>query len=132
MEENLRRSSYKLLLIILKFIPMITAFCYLLNTLLSYFNIDAAFLSILGGMSVLPWLFILLATYVFRFCNYHRMFLYYILVSDCISLYDFYVGIPIEDIDTILLQVVIAGIFLFLILYMYVRNHKKIVREVTG
>ena len=110
---------------------MITAFCYLLNTLLSYFNIDAAFLSILGGMSVLPWLFILLATYVFRFCNYHRMFLYYILVSDCISLYDFYVGIPIEDIDTILLQVIIAGIFLFLILYMYVRNHKKIVREVT-
>ena len=57
------------------------------------------------------------------------MFLYYILVSDSISLYDFYVGIPIENIDTILLQVVIAGVFLFLILYMYVRHHKKVIRK---
>lgn len=43
-EDHLRRSSHKALLIILKFIPMITALGYALNILLACFGIDAAYL----------------------------------------------------------------------------------------
>lgn len=126
-EEKLpvRRKSHKLLLVILKVIPVITAFCCLLNTLCSYFGIDASLLSMFSGMSLLSWLFVLIATYVFRFCIYHRMFLYYILVSNILSIYDFYVGLPVSVIGSIMIQLVISGIFLFLILYFYVKCNKK-------
>lgn len=130
-EENLRKNNYKLLLVILKIIPMVTALCYLANTVCSYFYIDAPIFSMLGGMSLFPWLFILLAAFVFKFCIYHRMFLYYVLVSDLVSIYDFYIGIPVSDIDTSLIQFSIAGIFLFLILYFYVKYHKKAIRKNT-
>ena len=130
-EENLRKSSHKLLLLILKVIPMVTAFYYVLNTIAAYFNIDMSALSMLGGMSLLPWLFILVATFVFKFCIYHRMFLYYIFTSDIVSIYDFYFGIPISNMETIMLQFCIIGIFLFLILYFYVKRHKKVIGKNT-
>lgn len=124
-EERLPRRSHKLLLIILKFIPMVTALCYFLNTVLSAFGIYAGFLSHISGMSLFPWLFILIATYVFKFCAYHRMFLWYILVSDIVNIIDYYVGIPVSTFGILALHFCIAGIFLSLILYLYVRHHKN-------
>lgn len=104
---------------------MVTALCYLLNTVLSAFGIYAGFLSHISGMSLLPWLFILIATYVFRFCVYHRMFLWYIIVSDVVNIIDYYIGIPISTFSIITLHFCITGLFLFLILYAYVKCHKK-------
>lgn len=128
-EETLQRRSHKLLLVILKFIPMVTALCYLLNTVFAAFGIYAGFLSHISGMSLLPWLFILIATYVFRFCIYHRMFLYYILVSDVVNIIDYYIGIPLSTFNILVLHFSIAGLFLFLILYLYVKHHKKPAEE---
>ncbi len=130
-EENLRRKSHRLLLITLKILPMVISLCYLLNTLFSYFCIDTSLLSMLSGMSLFPWIFILIATYVFKFCIYHRMFLYYILLSNILSIYDFYIGIPISNIETVMLHLIVFGIFLFLVLYFYVKRNKKIIRKDT-
>lgn len=124
-EVQLRKSNHKVLLLILKFIPMITALCYMLNVLLALFGIDAGFLSHICGMSLLPWLFIFVATIVFRFCIYHRMFLYYILASDMVNIIDYYIGIPISAANMIMVHFVLISIFLFLILYLYVKHHKK-------
>ena len=124
-EEKLERRSHKLLLIVLKFIPMVTALCYLLNTVFACFGIYPEFLSHIAGMSLLPWLFILIAAHVFKFCIYHRMFLYYILVSDIISVIDYYIGIPLDTYSIIAVQFAVAGMFLFLILYFYVKCNKK-------
>lgn len=124
-EDQLRRSSHKLLLVVLKFIPMITALGYFLNTLFAYFGIETPILSHLCGMSLLPWLFIMIAAYVFKFCIYHRMFLYYVFVSDVINIIDYYVGIPMSTYGIITLQFCVAGLFLFLILYAYVKCNKK-------
>jgi len=130
-EDQLRKSSHKLLLVVLKFIPMITAMCYLLNTALALIGIDAPVLSHICGMSLLPWLFILIATYVFKFCAYHRMFLYYILVSDIINIFDYYVGIPLSAYNMVMLHFNIAGIFLFLVLYHYVKCNKEAAGKIT-
>lgn len=130
-EERLPRRSHKLLLVVLKFIPMVTALCYLLNTVLSAFGIYAGILSHISGMSLLPWLFIMTATYVFRFCAYHRMFLWYILVSDVVNITDYYVGIPVSTFSLLAIHFCIAGLFLFLILYSYVKCHKSSAQEDT-
>lgn len=129
MEGNLKRSSHKALLLILKFIPMVTSIGYACNILLAYFGIDAAVLSHICGMSLLPWLFVLLATYVFRFCIYHRMFLYYILINDLLNIIDYYIGIPVSASSMIMIHMVVLCAFLFIILYLYVESHQKSVRE---
>ena len=124
-ERCVNKNSHKVLLGLLKVIPMLTALGYLLNTVLTYIGVDAYILSYLVGMSLFPWLFILLAAFVFRFCIYHRMFLYYILTIDCINIYDFYIGVPMSDLNLMKAHLVISGLFLFLILYLYVKCNKK-------
>lgn len=80
---------YKLLILMLKYIPMLISLVYVLNTALSYFYIDIPVLSNLAGMSILPWIFMYLSATVFRFCLYHKMFLHYILVTDIINIIDY-------------------------------------------
>lgn len=53
------------------------------------------------------------------------MFLYYILVTDIINIIDYYIGIPIEDLELLMIHGTIIGLFLFVILYLYVKNYKK-------
>ena len=85
--ESLRNKSlYKTLLILLKYIPIIIALFYIVNTLGALFGIDLPVLSNIAGMSLLTWVFMYLAALVFKFCIYHRMFLYYILVTDIINI----------------------------------------------
>ncbi len=128
-EENLSKSMCKLLILMLKYIPMVISLVYVLNTALSYFYIDIPVLSNLAGMSVLPWIFMYLASIVFKFCLYHKMFLYYILVTDMINIIDYYINIPVEDLELLMIHGTITGLFLFAILHLYVRNHKKPVNE---
>ena len=74
-------------------------FMTLLNSILSYFNIDLVILSYIGGVSLITILFIYIASYTFKFCEYHRIFLYYIVVTWIINIIDLYIGIPINDLE---------------------------------
>lgn len=130
MVENLKsKTLYKIELGLLKVIPMILALTALLNSILSYFGIDLYILSYIGGVSIFTMLFLYLSSYVFKFCEYHRMFLHYIVSTWIINIIDYYVGIPISDLEYLCLQIIIAGISLFIILYLYVRSHKKLTIE---
>ena len=129
-EERLRsKILYKVQLYLLKVIPMVMAFICLLNTVLSYYNIDLEFLSYVGSCSILMVVYLYISSYVFRFCEYHRMFLHYIVLNTAINTYDMYIGVPLSDRGIFTLYLSIAGIFLFIILYLYVKNHKKPITE---
>ena len=126
MEASLKsKALYKTGLILLKIIPMLLALCCLCNSILSYFNLDVCVLSYIGGISVIPLVFLYLASYMFRFCEYHRMFLHYIVVTWAINIYDYYYILPLSNLNYLCLQMIIAGISLFIILYLYVKSHKK-------
>lgn len=126
MAGNLNNKTlYKIFLLILKVIPMVISAIFLLNTILTYYYIDAAILSMVGGVSFFTLLFLYIPSYVFKFCNYHRMFIHYISLQWIINLIDYYIGIPINDISFMLLGLTIFGIFLFIILYLYVTSNKK-------
>lgn len=114
----MNKGIYKLELLMLKVIPMLLSAVYLLNTVLSYFCIDLPILSWIGGFSLLSWLFLYISSFAFHFCLYHRMFLYYIAVCNILSFVDYYYGIPISDRSFLLLNIIIAGLFLFIILYL--------------
>ena len=125
-EASLRsKALYKIQLYLLKVIPMVMAFICLLNSTLSYFDIDLPILSYIVGNSILTIVYFYITSYVLRFCSYHRMFMHYTTVTWIINIADLYVGIPIGDLPYLLIQLIVAGICLFLILYLYVKSHKK-------
>jgi hypothetical protein len=119
------KSLYKVELYLLKIMPMIIALAYLVNTVSSYLGIDLPILVSIAGMSLIPLVFMYISSYVFRFCEYHRIFLHYIAINDIINIYDWYIGIDISDKDLFVLNMSIAGISLFIILYLYVKSHKE-------
>lgn len=129
-EESSRLSDYhksKLFLGFLKILPMLMAAMYLENTILSYFYIESRFFSYMSSLGVIPWAFIMFASYRLRFCEYHRMFLWYILANNLICWVDEKYKLPINNWNYFLLHVTIAGVFLFLVLYFHqkCRKHKN-------
>lgn len=121
-EKSLERRTYKLMLGMLKVIPMLLAFLAILNTLFGFLGIDCSIISMLGGVSFLPLVFLYLASFVFKFCIYHRMFLHYILLNNILELVDYYVGIPVSTFNLFIVHVSLIGLFLFLVLYFYRRE----------
>ena len=126
--EKLRRNNilYKVLLIIIKYIPMVIALCYMLNTI---FYIEP--LSNIAGVSLLTWIFLYLSSIVFRFCVYHRMFLWYILIDDILNIIDYYWQLPISTDNILRIHNILIGTTLFIILILYVRNHKIFITKDT-
>ena len=120
----LRSKQYKILLILLKYIPILISLIYVLNTFAAYVGIDIPAANNIAGMSLLTWIFMYIATIVFNFCSYHRMFLYYILIVDIINIIDYYISIPISDFQLIMLHTIVTGISLFIILFLYIKKKK--------
>ena len=126
LEENLSKRLYKTELYLLKILPALLALFYLVNIILSYFNIDIPVLSYIAGVSFIPLIFMYISSYVFKFCKYHRMFLHYILINNILNIYDLYIGIPITNRGLFIINLIIAGITLFIIVFLYVKNNKRV------
>ena len=117
-EESLNKSLYKMELYLIKIIPMLFAGLSLLNTILSYFDIDIPLISYIGSVSILTLMFMYLSSYVFKFCIYHRMFIHYTSLNWVLNIIDYYIGIPLSNRGLFLFYMSLTGIFLFLILYL--------------
>ena len=111
-------AKHKLFIGFLKILPMLMAGLFLLNTVLSYFDIDYSIISYLTGVGLIPWLFIMVASYTLQFCGYHRMFLWYIVINDIVCWADANFELPTSDREFLVLHFIIAGVFLFIILYL--------------
>ena len=125
-EENSKLSNYKykVFLGFLRIIPMVLAGLFLSNTVLSYFYIDWSIISYLASVGFIPWLFLMIASYLFHFCEYHRMFLWYIMVNNILCWIDYEYTLPISNKGFFLLHVIVAGIFMFLVLYFHQKCRK--------
>ena len=121
-EENLKsKTLYKIEILILKYIPFILSILYFLNTVLSLFDINVIIISYLVGISLLPWIFLLVSSFVFKFCIYHRIPLYYILINDIINIIDGYYELPISDLEFISLH---TSIFFICFITVFVLRKK--------
>ena len=101
-----------------KILPIIIAAIYFLNSTISFFYGNDIPLNYIGGVSLLPVLYLYLASYTFKLCEYYRMYLHYIVVINIINIYDYYIGIPIDDISMYLLCVLLTTITMFIIIYL--------------
>lgn len=132
MDESKILDAYilnKLFVIMLKYAPAVMVICCIINTTGAYFGYDMGFLSYISGISLIPWLFMLVASRVFRFCVYHRFMLYYIIIDDIINAIDYYLCIPVDDFKILMIHYVVLGIVISVAVY---KHNKKIRNERKG
>lgn len=118
MEEKLSKKMVKNFVLATKVLPIIIAAIYFLNSTISFFYGNDIPLNYIGGVSLLPVLYLYLASYTFKLCEYYKMYLHYIVVINIINIYDYYIGIPIDDISMYLLCVLLTTITMFIIIYL--------------
>lgn len=122
---------YKLELLCVKYIPILIAVIVLANAILSYFDIYIEEVNYVAGTSFLTLIPMYISSYAYKFCEYHRMFIHYILSHKLLITVDMYIGIPISDFNMLMVYLVLAGIFALAILYLHQkckndRNDKEI------
>ena len=113
-EEKVENSlSHKSFLIVLKYIPHITAFGYIIYSLLGFFGFDEIWIGYIFHLSIISWLFLYLTSFVFKYCYVHRLPLYYIALNELLTNIDYYIGIPIKDINLFLIHLTILIFIIF-------------------
>lgn len=108
---------YKLELICVKITPILVSALYLLNIIMGYCDLRIDILDYIAGTSLLTTIPMYVSSYAFGFCKYHRMFIHYIVVNNIITMIDDLVYIPVSDAAMFSLFLIVAGIFMYLVLY---------------
>ena len=99
MEANLSLKLVKIFRVYLKLIPIVLAIASFANYIFAYNGIQLKFLAHLFMILLIS--FIYVASYVLKFCEYHRISLHYIVIIYIINCYDYYIGIPINYVITL-------------------------------
>lgn len=123
MEGNLRSKLYKAEITLIKALPFLLAVLYLIATVLDYYMISSTIINYIA-LGIL-YVFIYISSYVSKFCEYHRMPIHYIVLINILSVYDVYIGIPLDTFRLMQMYAIVTCLFVFLTVYLYVKNHKK-------
>lgn len=125
-EKRINKLLYKLELYSNKVFPVIIAGLYFANTILSYFGLDMALFSWIGGISIITVTKFYISSYTYRFCEYHRIPLHYIVINNIITAYDYYIGIPISSRTLVTIHCCIAFLAICITLYLKQKLCKKL------
>lgn len=112
----------KLLIISLRVIPMTLAGMAAINTIFTFIGLPTNWMHYVGGTSILTLTFLYLASYVFKFCEYHRMFLHYVVVCNTINTIDYYYGLPVGNEQFILLHLLLMFITMVIVLILFLKK----------
>lgn len=122
-EEKLKSSLYKIEIVIIKALPFLLVVLYLITTILDYFGINSTIINYIAMAGL--YIFLYITSYVFKFCEYHRIPLHYIVLINILSVYDVYIGIPLDNFKLFQMYAIITCLFLFLTVYLYVKSNKR-------
>lgn len=113
---------YKIFLIVIKFIPTILAILKICTITFSYFKIGTFYLTCVGGTSIIFLLLLYLLSLIFKFCGIHRVSLNYITLITLVTIFDYYIGIPISVKLLYKLYFSITGIFMIIWIVIWYKN----------
>ena len=116
--EQLRsKQCYKILLVLVKYSPIICCICEIGYSICAYFNYSGIVFTFLGGFTIPQLLLLYIASYVFRYCYLYRLSLHSILLVNMLALYDSFIGIPISNLNILRLYLVILLIGVIAFIY---------------
>lgn len=126
------KNLYKLDLFLLKLLPIIMAISHIIATYGATIQanedviLTIQIISHYLGLVIAPVAFMFISSHVFQFCNYHRMFMYYIITIDLMNVTNWYFYIPISNELYMRIQDIITIVFLSIALIMYIKKRKQI------
>lgn len=118
MAEKFNKDTIRKFIIVTKVIPILIAIIHLSNSIISFIGGNDIPLNYVGGISLLPIIYLYIASYTFHLCNYYRMFLHYSVAIDILNTYDYYYDIPVDDKTNIIIFVCITIITMLVIIKM--------------
>jgi len=81
----MNKTLYKIFLITLKYLSHLIGTLYFIYAILAMY-FDVHFMNYIISLSILPLLYILISSFVFKFCTTHRLPVYYILSLNILNL----------------------------------------------
>lgn len=127
------KNLYKLFMIIAKYIPLVLAIVQIIGLVLNLLGITGtaiAFLSFLGGTSVVFMIILYIFSYVFRFCYLYRIPLYYVTTVNILFAVKKFVGFTIETAALLQLHFLIAGVFIIIFIIYAYKNRSKVSNKI--
>lgn len=118
MSKTLKLKDVFVLLI--KYMPIIQMVGMLFNNLLYYFQICNQLCYIIDfiiGNSLITTFLLFVCSYIFGFCNWHRLLITSNFINIAIASIDSVYRIPISNLELLILYFIIYLIFLFIIVY---------------
>lgn len=128
----MNKNLYKVELFLLKLLPIIMAISLLIAQYGAYLQVTSGLLIVIQiishylGLVIAPLAFMYISSYVFKFCNYHRMFIHYIAIIELMNTTNWYFRIPISNELYILIQDIITIIFIIITAIMYIKKRRQI------
>lgn len=116
---------HKGFLIVLKYIPHFIAFIYAIYTLLGFCGIDSIVVGCFFHISLVSWIYLFITSLLFKFCYVHRLPLYYIGTNELITSLDYYIGIPVEDFNLIIIHSLLIISLIFGYSYYHIKCKLK-------
>ena len=117
-EKSVNKKKMKVFVLVSKVLPMVLALCHLLNCIFGYFGWNNVILGYISGISILTVSYLYLVSYLIKLCGYYRMFLHYCVIIDIINIYDYYIGISVNDRNLMFLYGGVTIVSMFIIIYM--------------
>lgn len=120
MEEKLSIKLVKTFRIYLKMLPIILAVTSFANCVLAYLGFQFKIYAHIFFFLIIS--FIYVASYVLKFCEYHRISLHYIVLIYIINCYDYYIGIPINYIELFMMYSMITFVAIVIGIYLKLKH----------
>lgn len=119
------RNLYKILISVIKYMPITMLFLFVIGLILNYLGISAFVVTCIGGTSVLSITLLYLLSYVFRFCYLYRLPLHYIAISDIILILN-KVKVILATLIVYRILAILLGLFLIAyITYWYLNRNRN-------
>jgi hypothetical protein len=121
-KPSISKKLYKILLILVKFIPITLSVIFILYNTLAAMGIVAPILLYIGGSSFIFIILLYLLSWVFQFCYLYRIPLHYVVGSNIIGIIDKVFKIPISNIGMLRIYFVLFGIMLVVYIWLMYKN----------
>lgn len=120
MEEKLSLKLVKIFRIYLKILPIILAITSFANCALAFCGIQLKVYTHIFFFLIIS--FIYVASYVLKFCEYHRISLHYIVTIYIINCYDYYIGIPVYYKELFIIYSIVTFVAICFGIYFKLKN----------
>lgn len=119
-------SKIKLLKVVSKVLPLFLSSIIILHSIIYYmFNIDLRVFSLLGGSSLIVIIYLYLVSWIFNFCFYQKIFLYYLTFVQIITIIDEYFNIPVSDKNYYIVMYTTFGCTIILYAILKVKDNRN-------